>query len=83
MTSKEIHTLFAKQLKQFKPINRQPTVADILCIRKVLTLLLLVIPYDEANAVHNLVRLIMDDAKYAAGMARASSSRPNQPPTIK
>ena len=55
---------FAHSLEQFEKIAEQPSDSDLTGIRGVVALLLLQIPYDEMEAVHNLIGLIRLEASY-------------------
>ena len=67
----EISTLFFKSLENFEPISGQPTDSDLVEICKILSQILLVIPYDEENGIHNLVGLIQDTTTYATDYTTA------------
>jgi regulator of replication initiation timing len=79
MSPEEIVTKFAEALEQFEAIVGQPTDSDLTRAREVLIQILIIIPFDEANAVHNLVGLIEDDANYKASYG-ASFVRPTKLP---
>ena len=67
----EISTLFFKSLENFEPISAQPTDSDLVEICKILSQILLVIPYDEENGIHNLVGLTQDTIMYATDYTAA------------
>ena len=54
----DISTLFAKTLDKFEPIAGESTDLYLAELREVLSQILLVIPYDEENEVHNLIGII-------------------------
>ena len=58
MTPKEIVANFANALKQFKPIDDQPSDTEITRIREVVAPLLLQIPCNETGVTHNLIGII-------------------------
>ena len=62
MTPEEIMAKFAHSLEQFEKIAKQSSDSDLTGIRGVVALLLLQIPYDEMEAVHNLIGLIWLEA---------------------
>ena len=62
-----ISTLFAKALEKSKHISGQPRDSHLEELREVLTQILLVIPYNEENRIHNIIRLIKYTTTYAAG----------------
>mmetsp|Transcript_56814 Transcript_56814/g.169634 ORF Transcript_56814/g.169634 Transcript_56814/m.169634 type:complete len:325 (-) Transcript_56814:327-1301(-) len=64
MSPEEIAALFAAAREKLHPVVGQPTDAFINSLREVLTPILLEIPYDEANAKHSLIGLIMLREEY-------------------
>ena len=64
MTPKEIVAKFVDALKQFKPIDGQPSDTNLMQIQEVVAPLLLKIPYDETGGTHNLIGLIGPVAAY-------------------
>ena len=64
MTPKTIVAKYVNALKQFKPIDRQPSDTDLMRIQEVVSPLLLQIPYDEMGGTHNLIGLIRPVAAY-------------------
>lgn len=70
MSPEEIVAKFAEALEQFEPVVGQPTDSDLNRIREVLVQILLVIPYDEAEGIHNLIGLIEEDGKYQAAYTK-------------
>ena len=65
MSPNAIYTLFTDAAARFTPITGNPTEDDLTDICKILTPLLLSIPYDEAGT-HNLVGIIEHPAIYLA-----------------
>ena len=66
MSPEEIVVKFVEAADLFEPIQGQPLDVDITLVRKVLTPILLQIPYDEAEAKNNRIGIILGDAKYTA-----------------
>ena len=66
-----IYTLFAEALEKFEPISSQPTHSHLAELREVLAQILLVIPYNEENVIHNFVGLIQDPKTYTADYTTA------------
>lgn len=66
MSPEEIVAKFVEAADLFAPISGQPSDVELTLIREALTPILLQIPYDEAEALDNLVGLILSDAKYSA-----------------
>ena len=64
MTPKEIVAKFADALKQFKPIDGQPSDTNLMQIQEVVALLLLRILYGETGGTYNLIGLIGPVAAY-------------------
>ena len=66
MLSDNISTLFDEALNKLERISGHPTDSHLTEICKILSQILLVVPYDEENGVHNLVRNIQDQTTYTA-----------------
>ena len=64
MNPEDIVAKFAQSLNNFEPIDRKPSDSDLTRIREAVAPLLLLIPYDETGAVHNLIGLIRPEAAY-------------------
>ena len=64
MTPEEIVEKFANALKQFEPIDGQPSNTDLTRIQEVVAPLLLQISYDEAGGTHTLIGLIWPVGAY-------------------
>ena len=64
MKPKEIVSKFANFLKQFEPINRQPSDTYLIQIRGVVAPLPLQILHNKTGAMHNLIGLIRPEAAY-------------------
>ena len=64
MTPKDIVAKFADALDKFKPTNGQPSDTKLTRVRKVLTTLLLHIPYDKTEGTQNMISLIRPVAAY-------------------
>ena len=64
MTPEEITLSLSEALDKFFPIQWKPTDYDITRLSETLTPLLLDIPYDIADARHNLWGCIAPDARY-------------------
>ena len=62
MTLTEVIACFQAAKKIFVAITGKPTDEDIVCIREILTPILLIIPYDEVNGDNNLWGLITSQA---------------------
>ena len=75
-----ISTLFAEALDKSGPISGQPTEYHLAELRKLISQILLVIPYDEENGIHNLVSLIQYTTTHAADYT-AAFQRPQNPAT--
>ena len=71
MTPEEIVAKFAHSLKNFDPIDRQPSDSNLTRLLEAVTPLLLQIPYDETGAVNNLIGLIRPEAAYVARYGEA------------
>ncbi len=65
MSPNAIYVLFTDAATRFTPITSNPTDEDLTTIPKILTPLLLTIPYDEAGT-HNLVGIIKHPMIYLA-----------------
>ena len=70
--------MFASRLHVFDPISGQPTDADLAQLRKKLTTILLPLPYDVENGIHNLMVLVMDEDDYQQRY-RAKFPTPTKP----
>ena len=64
MTPKDIVAKCADAIKQFKPIDGQPSDTARTKIQEVVAPLLLQIPYNETGGTHNLIGLIRLVAGY-------------------
>ena len=64
MTPEDIVAKFADALKKFEPIDGQPSETYLTRIWEVLATLLLQIPYDETEGIHNLIGLIRPVVAY-------------------
>ena len=64
MNMEEVQFLFAAWIDVFDPISGKPTDADLTRLLKELTLILLPLPCDVENWIHNLIGLIMDEDDY-------------------
>ena len=73
MSPEEIVAKFVEAADLFEPIQGQPSDIDITLVRKVLTPILLQIPYDEAEAKDDLISIILGDVKYTAKYGQAFS----------
>ena len=62
---------FAHAIDNFKPITGQPSDTDLTRLWEAVAPLLLQIPYDETDAVHNLFGLIRLEAAYVACYGKA------------
>ena len=78
MLPDNISSLFYEALENFEPIYDQPTDSHLAKIREVLAQILIVIPYDKENLIHNLVGLIQDPTTYTADYIIAFA-RPRKP----
>ena len=58
MTPEEIVAEFADALKQFDPIDVQPSDTDLTRIQEVVAPLLFQILYNETGGTHNLIGLV-------------------------
>ena len=79
MKAEAITLLLKEASDAFPPIDGKPTDDDLLAIRKVLLLILMLIPYDQLTAVHSLTGLITSPARYSSDHG-ASSPRPKRLP---
>ena len=66
MKSDEIHSLFAKKLETYAPVEGKTSDPDLFALRETLIALLLPIAYKGEKVIHNLVGLIMDEDAYRA-----------------
>ena len=55
---------FSDALKQFEPIDGQPSNTNLMRIREIVVPLLLQIPYDKTGGTHNILGLIWPVAVY-------------------
>ena len=67
----DISTLFTKALKKFEPITGHTTDSHFAELRKVMSQIILVIPYNEENGVHKLVSIIQDLTTYTSDYTTA------------
>ena len=73
-----ISTLFSKAPKKFEPISGHPMDSHLAELCEVLSQILLVIPYNKGERVHNLVWIIQAATTYTSDCTSAFP-RPNKP----
>ncbi len=66
MLPEEIVVKFVEADDLFEPVSGQLSDVDITLIRETLTPILLHIPFDEAEALDNLVGIILGEVKYTS-----------------
>mmetsp|Transcript_28331 Transcript_28331/g.83379 ORF Transcript_28331/g.83379 Transcript_28331/m.83379 type:complete len:103 (-) Transcript_28331:753-1061(-) len=66
MTPGDLATIFAETSELFEPTVGQTTDSDLHRLREALFPILLDVPYDTENGIHNLVGIITDDGDYSA-----------------
>jgi len=71
MSPEEIVAKFVKAANLFEPISGQLSDVDITLIRETLTPILLQIPFDKAEALDNLVGIILGGVKYTSKYGQA------------
>ena len=71
-----ISNLFAEAHNKFDPITGQTTDSHLAKLREVLSQILLIVPHNNKNGVHNLVGLIQYPTTYTSDYITAS------PPTM-
>ena len=64
MKPEEVQLMFAARINIFDPISGQPTNNDLMQLREELALVLLPLPYNMDNGIHNLMGLVMDEDDY-------------------
>ena len=64
MNMEEFQSLFAARLDAFDPILGQPTNDDLTQLCEELTTILLPIPYDVEEGIHNLMGIVLEEDDY-------------------
>ena len=71
MTPDEIVSKFSVALDNFEPITDQPSDSDLTRLREAIAPLLLHIPYDETDGVHNLIGIVRAKPAYLKRYGKA------------